>query len=957
MGLSFIQPAFLLFLLLLVPLWGVAIAGHMIVRRSVRGRHVAAWRIWTSLLIRSVILSALVLALAGTQFVRAAPTMTTVFVLDSSDSIGPAMRARGKAYIADALRRMPEGDRASVVVFGNNAIVERPPSTDKSLVRLLQVPDGSATDIGRALQLGLATLPADTHRRIVLLSDGAETTSTALEVALQAQAARIPIETVSLIGPAPADDVTVEALEVPGTAREGQNVRLVAQVRSVDAGSARLRLLRDRQPVLDTTVELEAGVTRIPLSAVAPRGFHTWEVHVDAASDGVGANNVAFGFTDVVGPPVVLLIEGAPGRATNLATALRSAGLTVDVQLPAALPQSLVALDAFDAVVLVDVPYRSLPEAGARLLPTYVRELGHALMMVGGEDSYAAGGYLDTPVEAALPVTMRTRGAEVRPDVALVMVIDRSGSMSGEKLNLAKEGVAQAYAALEETDRVGLVMFDDSAQWVVDLQPKPSTDAFLQGISSVSEGGGTNLRPGLELAAGALEGTDAKIKHVVLLTDGQADQNYDDVVERLRANGITLSSVGVGDGYDPHLRDIAPRTGGRFYEALNFSDIPRLFFDETVRIARRGIVEETFTPRLADPLGPAVSVVNELREVPQLYGYNATTPRDTAQVALATPDGDPILAAWQYGLGRAAAWTPDMEGRWARDWVGWQGFGRFSNLLVDALVQPSIVEGYEASAMLAGSAVVVEVRADRSDGQTQGRPTGRLLGPDNTTVDVPLIEREPGLYRGSVPLPAAGVYRVQVTTNNADGDEQIVATTGAVVPASVEYLQREGNPGLLKALADATGGHIDFPSANAFVRPPAAARTVAPIIWPLLWSAVLLWPIDIAIRRLLLPAMHIPVALRQALRRTPTGQPTPSGAALRRAEALLRTRRPTTLDGGAAQTTQPTITARDGTSLDSAASVKQQPTSAETDGAAAPTRPSWRTTRRNVPERPAQRRR
>jgi hypothetical protein len=258
--------------------------------------------------------------------------------------------------------------------------------------------------------------------------------------------------------------------------------------------------------------------------------------------------------------------------------------------------------------------------------------------------------------------------------------------------------------------------------------------------------------------------------------------------------------------------------------------------------------------------------------------------------------------------------------------------------------------------MLAGSAVVVEVRADRSDGQTRGRPAGRLLGPDNTAIDVPLIEREPGLYRGSLPLPAAGVYRVQVTTNNADGDEQIVATTGAVVPASVEYLQREGNSGLLKALADATGGRVGFPSVDAFVRPPTAARTVAPIIWPLLWIAVLLWPIDIAIRRLLLPGIHIPAALRQALRPRPAGQPTSSGAALRRAEALLRTRRPSTLDGGAAQTTQPTITVRDGTSLDSAASVKQ-PTSVETDGAATPARPSWRTTRRNVPERPAQRRR
>ncbi len=953
MGLSFVQPALLFLLLLLIPLWGIAIAGRMIVRASTRGRAVAAWRIWTSLLIRTVILAALVLALAGTQLVRAAPAMTTVFILDSSDSISPAARTKGETYIADALRRMPEGDRASVVVFGENAFLERPPSPDRALVRITQVPDGSATDIGRALQLGMAALPADSRRRIILLSDGAETSPAALEAALQAQAAGIPIETVSLIGPAPEEDVSVEALEAPGSAREGQNVRLTVQVRSTNAGAARLRLLRDRQLVLDTTVELQAGITRVPLSAVAPSGFHTWEVRVEAAGDGVGANNVAFGFTDVIGPPRVLLIEGAPGRADNLATALERAGLMVAVERPGALPQSLVALDAFDAVVLVDTPYRTLPEAGVRLLPTYVRELGHALMMVGGEDSYAAGGYLGTPVESALPVTMRTRGAEMRPDVALVMVIDRSGSMSGDKLNLAKEGVAQAYAALEDNDKVGLVMFDESAQWVIDLQPKPTTDEFLNSVSSVNEGGGTNLRPGLELAAQALEGTEAKIKHVVLLTDGQADQNYDDVVERLRNDGITLSTVGVGDGYDTHLRDIAPVTGGRFYEALNYNDIPRLFFDETVRIARRGIVEETFTPRLADPLGPAAAVVNELREVPQLYGYNAVTPRDTAQVALATPTGDPVLAVWQYGLGRAAAWTPDMEGRWAKDWVGWQGFGRFSSQLVDALIQPSIVDGYEVSTSLAGSSVVVELRANSDE--RAARPAGRLLGPDNSVIDVPLVEREPGVYRGSVPMPDAGVYRVQVTTSDAAGAAQLLATGGAIVPSSVEYLNRDGNPGLLKALADATGGRVDFPASDAFVRSNTAARMVAPITWWLLWIAVLLWPVDIAIRRLLVPTMVVPAVLRQALRSRRSAQPSQSSAALRRAEALLRARKPNAAPDLAAPI-QATVTSGGGTSNDPPSS-SEQPATPEGDAAPMPARPSWRSARRTVPERPSQRRR
>ncbi len=235
-----------------------------------------------------------------------------------------------------------------------------------------------------------------------------------------------------------------------------------------------MRLLRDRQLVLDTTVELQAGITRVPLSAVAPSGFHTWEVRVEAAGDGVGANNVAFGFTEVIGPPRVLLIEGAPGRASNLATALERAGLTVDCRATPARCRNRWwhwMRSTRSCWSIRPIARCQKPGPGC-CLPTCANS-GMRLMMVGGEDSYAAGGYLDTPVETALPVTMRTRGAEMRPDVALVMVIDRSGSMSGDKLNLAKEGVAQAYAALEDNDKVGLVMFDESAQWVIDLQPKP----------------------------------------------------------------------------------------------------------------------------------------------------------------------------------------------------------------------------------------------------------------------------------------------------------------------------------------------------------------------------------------------------------------------------------------------------------------------------------------------------
>ncbi len=841
MTVRFIEPRWLWLLLLLLPLAALTLAAP---------RRVARWRQWLSLLLRTVVFAALVLALAGVQWVRRADETTTLFLIDSSDSISPAARARAEAYVQSALPTMRPGDRAGVIVFASEALIERAPSDSQQLVRLTLAPPSSYTDIERALRLALAVFPSETRKRIVLLSDGGENRGRALDAANVARAAGVPVETVSLIGPPPSDDVALEALEAPANARVNQPLRLVAQARASRKTTARLRILLDRLPVLDTTVELAPGLNRLPVTVPAPPpGFHAWEARLEAADDGVAANNVAFGFSSVRGTPRIAVVEGAPGRASNLIAALQAAKLDAVALAPGALPSTLIGLDAYDAVVLVDTPYRALPVAAAKLLPAYVRELGHGLLMVGGADSYAAGGYLNTPVETALPVNMRTRGVKIRPDVALVLVIDRSGSMSGDKLDLAREGAAQAYAAMNEQDQIGVIMFDDGADVVVPLQKLPPSDVFLDKLDGIETGGGTNLKPGLEEALRQLEPANAKIKHIVLLTDGQADQNYDAVVAQIKQSGITLSTVGVGDGYDVHLKDIAATSGGRFFEALDFKDIPGIFFDETLRISRRGIVEHDFTPVLTFP-GAAV---RGLDAVPQLHGYNATTPKDTAQVILASDENDPILAQWQYGLGRAAAWTPDLRGQWAKEWVSWGQFGQFAAQLVGSVLAPPQPAGLEASTAVEGASLVITLRADEAGQPRSGlRTTGRIVAADGRVIEVPLVETQPGRYRGTTGLPDAGVYQAQVVAAGGDGAAIGVALTGAVVPPSAEYLQRNGNVGLLAALAQQTGGHTEFGASAAFT-PPQVARRAAPATWPLIWLALLLWPLDIAARRLIFP--------------------------------------------------------------------------------------------------------
>jgi Ca-activated chloride channel family protein len=814
---------------------------------------------------------------------------TTVFVIDHSDSVAPSMRAQADEYVRTALGRMPHGDQAAIIVFGNDAIVEQPPSRNAAWTRTTVAPPSEQTDIERALQLALAILPAETNKRIVLLSDGAETRGNAIDTANLNRAANVPIDTVSLIAPPDAEDVALVSLEAPAKAREGQQLRLMVDVESGYSTPAQLQLLLDRQPVLQTAVDLTLGINRIPISVPAPAsGFHAWEARIDAPGDIVGVNNVQFGFSEIEGPPRILLIASAAERAANLNVALKAAQLNPQITTLEAVPTSLIGMDAYDVMVLVDVPFQTLPKRFVELLPVYVRELGRGLLMVGGEESFAAGGYSDTPIETMLPVTMRPRGIHIEPDVAIVLVIDRSGSMAGRKLDLAKEGAAQSFATLDENDQIGVIAFDLGATWVLPLQPKPSAGTFLQQVGSISPGGGTDLRPGLEQAVDALEATEAKIKHVVLLTDGQAARNYDDIAQQMREAGITLSTVGIED-YDPHLRQVAPATGGRFYEVQDLNDVPQIFFDESLRIARRGIVEKEFTPVATFP-APSV---RDLQAVPPLYGYNAVTPKETGQVILQSDDGDPLLAQWQYGLGRAAVWTSDMKGQWAKDWVRWDRFGRFASQITTDLLPAPNIEGYEADTSIEGNALVLNLQAETPGAEsTSGLVVvGHILGAAGGVEELALSEVEPGRYRGSAELPEAGVYRVQVLIQSAGGQSLGVVSTGAVIPPSAEYLQRDGNLALLNTLAQRTGGRVDVTSERVWESVPGTTRQPQPLNWPLLWLAALLWPIDIAVRRLWVPVPQL--ASRRMRAPKPVHAlhiPNQSNLQRSRAQTLQRTR-------------------------------------------------------------------
>jgi uncharacterized membrane protein len=904
MALSFINPAFLWLLPLIPLLWLFAwLARAPNLARLGRARYAAL------IALRSTILAALILALAGAQAVRAVDNTAVVFLIDGSDSVAPAQRERALDYVNSAIAAGDEGDQAAVVVFGADAAVERAPAALAPLRGLSSAVVGSRTDIADAIQLGLALLPAEAQKRLVLLSDGAENDGRAVEAARLAALRGVPLEVLPLAaerGP----DVLISALDLPQSAREGQSIPVVITLESGVAGPARVEIFADGALVAAEEVELAQGANSFRVSVPAGEaGFRRFEARVSAPADTQPLNNRAAAFAEVEGPPRVLLVAAAEDRAAPLRAALEAANIRVALVGPAQTPATPADLRQFTAVALVDVPAAEVPVAAQRALAAYVRDQGGGLAMIGGADSFGAGGWRRTAIANALPVELDPPTTEERPDLALALVIDRSGSMSDgagvgrTRLDLAKDAVYLATRGLASSDQFGVFVFDDAAQEVLPLQRLPELFAIEEALGGVSPGGGTNIRAGVELGGAALAAADARVKHLILLTDGLDESDYSDLVDQLREQAVTVTIVAIGADANPALADVARRGGGAFYSVTQAQEVPEIFLRETVRVAGRDIEEGAFTPAVVLAAPP----VRGLGALPPLYGYNATTPRDAARTLLVAPDGAPVLAVWQHGLGRTLAWTSDLKGQWAADWVGWEPFPRFAAGLIDALQPPAGDGLLSLSARAEGGQAVLDLFVTQEDGSPAQAPAvqGRLLGPEGEAITLTFTEVGLGRYRAVAPADLPGVYLAQVAALDAAGQPVGAVSGGVVVSYSPEYGPTAAGGALLEDLARLTGGRVAPPAESLFLSPGLPVGRVTEISLPLLWLALALLPLDIALRRLFVRPADLAPAL--ARRPRPAAAPAlePDDAMARLRAARTRTRRPEPSPGAAA-TVQPT---------------------------------------------------
>lgn len=810
------------------------------------------------LVVRALLVILGLLALAGPARVVQSGKRSLVMLLDVSQSLGDEGTQRVLDRAKEIRKALPKDVTCSMVAFGNEPKIlpEDAPPALTAVGDDWRKKHDRDSNYGQAVEFAGALFPAGSSRHIVMLGDGHETRGSLLDAAKDASAAGIRLHAVAVSGPK-RSDVRVREL-APNRSRlhEGASLRLKVVIESTVDGAGVVKLFENGIEVDSRPVSVKSGqlheetFTRTP----SVRNIYKYRAVVEGfPGDSISANNDALTIVDVRGRLRLLYLEGNPAEGQYLMQAMEKEGVQLDLRQAGSIPSTLEEMAGYDGIIISDIPAFQVGDGAMTAMRDYVDKLGGGLIMLGGSSSFGVGGYYRTPIEDVLPVRLKSPDDEEKQSSALAIIIDRSGSMAGEKLEMAKSAAIATAEVLSRNDFLGVFAFDSEAHVVAPMSRITSVAAVAAQISAVAPGGGTNLQPAFLQARESLQKVKAKVKHMIILTDGQtAGSGYETLAGQCRNEGITISTVSIGQGsHVGLLQAIATAGGGQAYTTTDASSITRIFTQDTLMHTGRMIREEPFTPAMVER-HPLLAGWDKW-DSPALLGYVKTLRKSTAQIPLVTDLGDPLLAHWRFGLGKVTAFTSDAKSRWASLWISrWDGFGRFWSQVLRETARPPQGQHMDLICeMRAEDAhLTVDLLEDAGSRQNNARVDAEVFfvaadalgAPLKPVSKLALSQSGPGLYEGSFRPDEPGVYLVRAQS----GAEMVSA--GIVHNPSSEASLGTVNEPLLKQVTQITGGTMMTRSDLPELASVKASEYFE--LWPpLLVLLLLLFLVDVAIRR------------------------------------------------------------------------------------------------------------
>ena len=812
---------------------------------------IGPWRRWTALALRTIVCLALILAIAGVQWLLPVEGMNVFFVLDRSDSVPSAQQDGAKSLVNRMAGQKQRVDKAGVIVFGTDASIDRLPNEKIDLQKIEAVVDTQRSDLASAIRLATAAFPETGQKRMVLMSDGNENIGDALAAVAGARMQGATVDVLPL-GVSRGNDVFVQKVQVPAKLKKGQPFEAKIFVQADQAQTATVRLYRNEQFLGEQKVELSAGKNLFTFPQTLPeQGFFNYDVRVDAPGDPIPQNNRATAFASVKGDPRVLLISAEPDQDAQLAAALQSARLEVQVVGVNGLPNSLAEMDSYDSIFLSNLSAGDLGRDTMALLESAVRDFGVGLVCVGGENTYAAGGYRNTPLETTLPVSMELDSKKVLPKGAVVLVMHGMEFANGNQV--ARDCALGCLGALGPDDELGVILWDGTDQWVYPLQKVGDKKEAGRAIAGMNQGDLGSFEGVLEEGRKALKKSTANLKHIIVFSDGDPAPPSAPLMQRIVSDRVTVSTVLIAGHVGPQtMISIAEQGKGRFYNVTSPSMLPQIFIKETAVILKSAIYEEPFKPqqRSASEVIRGISAA----EYPSLLGYVATSVKPRAETPLFTHKGDPLLAHWQYGLGRAVAFTSDARPKWGKNWLGWTQYRQFWSQIAQWSLRRLENADFTSEVTVDKGEGLINVEALDEKGNYRNfmNLQATVVSPKGEHMDVRLEQTGPGHYEAKFPTKEVGAYLL-----NLKQMENGKAVAGQVVGASVNYSPEfaagEPNLNLLRRIAEAGAGKVLDPNNNAsnpFTHD--RLKTHQPRDWweGLLKLAVILFVLDVGVRRI-----------------------------------------------------------------------------------------------------------
>ena len=843
MNFQFTNPVWLLLLVPAVP-WTVWLTWKSDVQ-------ISAWRRWTAFALRFIILFALALAIAGLQWKRPQEGMNVFFLLDRSDSIPPEQQEAARHYVSKVSELKKPIDKAGTVVFGTDAAIDTSPNERVGDQKIQAVVGSGRTDVASALRLGTAAFPETGQKRLVLLSDGNENIGDALAAVIAARPLGVTVDVVPL-GVARGGDVSVQKLSLPANIKKGQTFEVKIFAQADQAQRATVRLFRNDHLLGEQPVQLEAGknLFTFPQTLTEP-DFYKYEVQIEAPGDTVPQNNRAIDFTTVRGDPRILLVSAEPEKDAPLVAALQSVNLEVKTADITRFPGTLAEMQSYDSIFLSNIAAGDLGDTLMKLLESAVRDFGVGLVCIGGDQTYAAGSYRGTPLEETLPVDMELSSKKVLPPGAVVLIMHGMEFMDGNQI--ARQCAVGVLEALGPQDEMGVLLWDGNEHWLFPLAKVGDKKSMRRSIAGMNQGDLGSFQNIMSMAHQALTKSTASLKHIIVFSDGDPAAPTPQLMQSIVGDRITVSTVLIAGHAGPNtMISIAEQGHGRFYPVQSPDDLPQIFIKEAAVILKSAIYEEPFQPQ-------QVSSTELIRgigsaEYPQLRGYVATSQKPRAETPLLTDKGDPLLAHWQFGLGRAVAFTSDAKAKWAQDWIGWGKYRQFWSQIARWSLRRLENADFTTDVTVDRGEGIISVDAldERGNYRNFLNLQSVVVSPKGEKQTVRLEQVGPGHYEARFPTKDVGAYMLNLM-NIENGQVRGMQPLGASVNYSPEFSATEPNHNLLRRLAEAGGGRVldpEIPADNPFHHD--RVKTFQPRdLWEwLLKLAIVLFPLDVGVRRI-----------------------------------------------------------------------------------------------------------